>query len=316
MFLTHRAPFAAALLLAVLSLAAVPVSVSAEPGYPVTVRDASGYSLTVSSPPRAIVSLTLTSDEILFDLVPPARLKAIEAFAADPGISNIADKAQSVALKVTGEKETILSLQPDLVFVADWTEPGLVQALRDAQVPVFVVRSPSTFADLTAAVTQIAALVGEADKGKALLAAVDRRLQAVAGRVQGLAPGKRVSVLSYSFWGSTYAKGTSFDALVEKAGLINAATQAGLSGWPQLSKETLLELDPDLILLPSWSYDGKADPDQFRKTFLSDPAFAGLKAVKNRRVVILPDRHLQATSQYMVDGVEDLARAAYPDLFR
>lgn len=317
MLLTHRARLGATLVLAALSFGTIPaLSTFAEPGYPVTVRDASGYALTLPAAPRAIVSLTLTSDEILFDLVAPGRLRAIEVFATDPGISNVADRAQSVPLKVTGEKETILSLQPDLVFVADWKEPEFIQALRDAKVPVFVVRAPNTFADLTTAVTQIATLVGEPDKGKALLATVDQRLQAVATRVAGVAPEKRVSVLSYSFWGSTYAKGTSFDTLVDRAGLVNAATRAGLAGWPQLSTETLLQLDPDVIVLPSWSYDGKADPNQFLKTFLADPAFAGLKAVKNRRVLILPDRHLQSNSQYMVDGVEDLARAAYPDLFR
>jgi iron complex transport system substrate-binding protein len=286
----------------------------ADPGFPVTLQDATGAWLTLTSAPKAIVSLTLTTDEILVDLVDPGRLRAIEAFAADPGISNIAAFAQGFPTKITAEKERLIALQPDLVFVADWKEKEFVQALRDAKIPVFVFHSPDNFDQLKQAIHQVATLVGEQAQGKAQWARVEARLAAVAAKVKAV-PGKRPTILSYSFWGSTYAKGTSFDALVEKAGLVNAATQAGLSGWPQLSKEQVLALDPDVIALPSWSSDGKDDPVKFREAFVNDPVFAGLQAVKNHRVVVLPDRHLQSTSPFMADGVEDLARVGYPTLF-
>jgi iron complex transport system substrate-binding protein len=286
----------------------------ANPGYPLTVKDATGTSVTLASAPKAIVSLTLTTDEILVDLVDPGRLRAIETFAADPGISNIAGFAQSFPTKITAEKERLIALNPDLVFVADWKEKEFVQALRDAKIPVFVFHSPDNFDQLKDAITQVATLVGEDSQGKAVWEGVDSRLAAVAAKVKA-AGGKRPTILSYSFWGSTYARGTSFDALVDKAGLVNAATQAGLSGWPQLSKEQVLALDPDIIALPSWSSDGKDDPGKFRDGFLNDPVFAGLKAVKNHRVFVLPDRHLQSTSPHMADGVEDLARVGYPALF-
>lgn len=292
-------------------LAVLSGPLAAESGYPLTVTDASGTEVTLNARPMAIVSLTLPSDEMLFDLVEPARLKAIEVFATDPGISNVAEQAARVPLKITADREKIVELQPDLVIVADWKEKEFVQSLRDAKVPVFEFHSPNDFAELRRAIAQIAALVGEPDRGRALLDRIDKRLAAVAERAAP-SPDPRPSVLSYSFEGTTYGKGTSFDALVTQAGLVNAASQAGLQGWPQLSKEQVVALDPDLIVLPSWSWDGKQDPHQFLEAFLSDPAFAGLTAVKTHRVVILPDRHLQATSQYMVDGVEDLVRAARP----
>jgi iron complex transport system substrate-binding protein len=285
-------------------------AVFAEPGYPVTIKDAWGTELTLAAKPKAILSLTLTTDELLFDLVELSRLLALEGFATDPGISNIADKAALVPGRITADKEKILALSPDLVLVADWKEKEFVQSLRDAKVPVFVFRSPNSFADLKTAVTQIAALVGEPARGKALLDKVDARLAAVAARTKTWTT--KPTVLSYSFEGSTYGRGTSFDALVTAAGLVNAASQAGLEGWPQLSKEQVLAFDPDVIVLPSWSWDGKDDPQKFLAAFEADPAFAGLTAVRTHHVVILPDKHLQATSQYMADGVEDLARAARP----
>lgn len=284
--------------------------------FPLTLKDAQGTTVTLPAAPKAIISLSLPTDEILIDLVDKSRIKAIDTFAADPGISNIAAWAQAFPTKIAGEKEKIIALQPDLVFIASWKEPEFIAALREAKVPVFVFKTPDNFDELTTLVSQMAALTGETAKGKALLAAVDKRLAAVATKVKGIAADKRPTVLSYSFWGSTYAKGTSFEALVEKAGLVNVATKAGLSGWPQLSKEQILALDPDLILLPSWSYDGSSDPQKYLAGFLADPVFAGLKAVKNKRVLVMQDKHLQSTSQYMADAVEDLAKAGYPALFR
>jgi iron complex transport system substrate-binding protein len=287
----------------------------AQSNFPVTVKDASGFSLTVPVAPRAIVSLTLATDELLLDLVDPSRLKAIDTFAADPGISNIAAWARTFPTRITGDKEAVLALKPDLVLVADWKDKEFVQTLRDAGVPVFVCRTANNFDELTAAITALSSLVGAPEKGRQLVARIQTRLAAVTDRIKNLTPDQRPSVLFYSFSGSTYGKGTSADALVTAAGLVNAAARAGLSGWPTLSREQLLQLNPDIIVLPSWNYGGKTDTAVERRQFVADPALAGLRAIRTNRVLVLDDRHLNATSQYMADGVEDLARAAWPELF-
>jgi len=247
-------------------------------------------------------------------LVDKSRFKAVDAFALDPAISNVADFAKTIP-KLSAEKEKIIALGPDLVLVADWKEREFIQSLRDAKIPVFVFKDPSSFVMVKSLVTQLAALVGEPNRGRELLAALEKRLGAVAAKVGSLPASRRQTVLFYGFSASTFARGTSFDDVAVRAGVVNLATKVGLSGWPQLSKEKILELDPDLIVLPNWSYDGKNDPTRFHDEFVSDPVFASLKAVKNKRVFVMPDKHLQATSQFMVDGVEDLAKAAYPDLF-
>jgi len=282
----------------------------------VTLHDAWGTPVTVDKAPEAIVSLTLATDEILVELVDPKRLAAIDSFSADPGISNISAFAQTFPNKISGERETILALRPDLVLVADWKERDFIQTLRDAGLRVFVVKAPETFAQLRQAVTALAVLVGEPGRGKDLLDKIDRRLAAIDAKVESIEPTQRLTVLAYSFSGTTLGRGTSFDALVSRAGLINAAGRAGIVGWPSISKEQILQLDPDIIALPSWSYDGKNDANEYRDRFLKDPVFSSLKAVKSKRVVVFSDRHMDSNSQYMVDGVEDLAGTAWPQLFR
>jgi ABC-type Fe3+-hydroxamate transport system substrate-binding protein len=49
---------------------------------------------------------------------------------------------------------------------------------------------------------------------------------------------------------------------------------------------------------------------------VEDPALRGLRAVREGRVYQMPEGLKAATSQYIVDAVEHLARLAYPELFR
>lgn len=300
---------------ALLALAALEGLAAQSPDpWPRRIKDAGGHELVLARPPQAIVSLTLASDEVLFSLVDRKRLKGITFLAGDPGISNVAAAAKDFPVKLQGEKERIVALQPDLVLVADWKEGEFVQSLRQAGVPVFVMRSPRSFADLWDSLRLFGRLTGEDARAGALVDDCRRRLRAIAEREAGIPAERRRSILSYTLFGSTYGGDTCFNAIAGAAGLRNAA--AGLKGWPQLSKEQILAMDPDLILLPMWSYGGKTDPAQFRRAFVGDPLFASLKAVKGGRVISISDAHFMNNSQYMVDGAEDLAKAAYPELFR
>jgi iron complex transport system substrate-binding protein len=89
-----------------------------------------------------------------------------------------------------------------------------------------------------------------------------------------------------------------------------------LRRFADLSKEKMVELNPNILIVPSWSYDAKQDPAQFAAAIKNDPALANINAVQNNRIYALPEKHLSCTSQYIVLGVEDLARAAYPQLFQ
>ncbi|MFA6308984.1 MAG: ABC transporter substrate-binding protein [Clostridia bacterium] len=286
--------------------------------YPIKVKDYSGSFITITKKPSAIVSLTLTTDEILVSLINTKRIKAIDIFAADPGISNIAAFAKKFPIKIDADLEKIISLKPDLVYLADWKEKAFVQQLRDAKIPVFVFKSPTNFSELFTAIKEIAFMNGIVGEGDKMVKGIKTRLNKLwsKSKLRSIPKNKRLTVLSYSFYGSTYAKGTSFDSLVNKAGLVNAASKAGLKGWPNLSKEAVIKMNPDIIILPSWSYDNSVNPKAYLNKFMKDSSFAGLKAVKNKRVYILTDRYMQSTSQYMINGAELLAKTAYPKLFK
>src|SRR5260370_743801 len=79
-----------------------------------------------------------------------------------------------------------------------------------------------------------------------------------------------------------------------------------------LSDEFLVTQDPDFILLAGYNSYAPGFVDGFSK----NPHFQTLKAVKNKHVVVVDDAHISAVSQYIVDGVSDVAALLYPDVYQ
>lgn len=88
-------------------------------GYDVV--DSTGTKMHFTKKPERIVSLTISTDEILLELVAVERIAALTYLVDDPGISNAVEKSKKVSARLDGNSaEAILALKPDLVIVADF----------------------------------------------------------------------------------------------------------------------------------------------------------------------------------------------------
>jgi len=287
-------------------------------GYPLTVTDDANGSVTLPAKPVRIASLTMFTDEVLLDLVEPSRLVAVTMFAADPAISNVVDKAKGIPNRLAMNVEVLVALAPDLVFVANWTEADKVKQLRDAGIQVYLTGTGLTVTDIKAKIARVAMLVGEPAKARKLLDAMDVRLAEVARRLAKVPAEKRLTVIDYAVWGSAQGRGSSWDEIVGLAGLVNGVGNITADQWGQvpLSKEKLLEIDPDLMILPGWTYDDPKGADNFFATTTTDATLKGLKAIRNGRAYKMPESLKTTTSQYLAAAVEWLAKTAYPELFK
>jgi iron complex transport system substrate-binding protein len=291
---------------------------TAESGsYPLEMEDDTGHIVRLEHRPQRIISLTSFTDDILVDLVDHRRLVGVTAFAEDPAISNIADRIAAIPHKLTVNVEVILSLQPDLVFVADWQEADKVAQLRDAGIPMYLIATGLSVPVIQEKIRDVALLVDAVQEGKTVIDEMDRRLSEVGRRVATVEEDQRLTVMDYATWGAAQGAGSSWDEVVRRAGLINAVGEFAADEWGQvpLSKEKILELDPDLLILPGWVYGNPGGADAFFRQTVEDPALQGLSALREDRVYQMPGGLKAATSQYIVDAVEYLARLAYPRLF-
>ena len=292
-----------------------PVNVKTETAY--TVVDATGHTVRLNGKPRRIVSLTLGTDEILLDMIGPERIVALTKFAYDPGISNVVAKAAQVRGKIVDVNvEAVLSHQPDLVIAADVMYRDVYRALRDMGVPIYVYNNIRSVDDIRQGIESVGRAVDEPAAADVLVRKMEGTLAAVRQRVTPIPPAQRQTVVWISAMGMQGGKGSLFDSMCEHAGVINGAAAIGLEKNDVLSKENIIRINPDIFLMPTWSYEGKVDLGKFRSEVADDPALKTVKAIRNQRLLSVSDQYMYCSSHYIADGVRALAAAAYPDHFR
>lgn len=282
-----------------------------------SVVDATKTRLDFEHKPQRIVSLGLSADEVLLDMVEPDRIAALTYLADDAGISPAADKAVRVKGRVqSGSLESVLAQKPDLVLVPNWTDLNFVELLRGAGVNVYVYKTPTTVKEIKQTICELSNVVDERVAGGKIVAGMEKELAFVRAKVGNLDAEDRISVMALSYMGPFGAKGTTFDDICSYANVRNLVGEYDLPVNATFSQETLVRLDPELLLLPSWKYDNEQDPAKLRDEILQNPAYQSVDAIKNNRVVQLHDTYLYSTTHYIVFAIRELAEAAYPDRFK
>lgn len=290
-------------------LSAVSFDDLCSPGFPRTVVDGMGREVPIDAPPQRIASVTLGSDEILQSLVGPERLLGVTFFASDPAISNIADQLEGIPhTDLVANTEYLISLDPDLVIVASFTDPAALDQLLDADLTVLVLTEFNTVDEIRTNIRLLGQVTGEETRAETLIAAMDSRLNELHSLTENQDP---LRVLYYEPGGITYGPGSTVDEIITLAGGENVIAESDLGAYPLVDAEYIIAANPDVVLLGGWFTDS-GDPLTW---FLNDPAFRTLRAVQNRRVYAVNDAHMTNVSQYVVLGVEDVARALYPELF-
>ena len=286
--------------------------------YPIKITDDLGNTLTLNSKPQKIASGTLLTDEILLSLVEKERLIAVTKLSEDPEISNISGEVADIPNKITLNVEVIVSLSPDIIFLASWSDSAKVKQLRDAGLNVYQIKSPVTINEIESTIKKIAHVVGEEKNGTKIVSWMEDKLNSVERVVSAVPQTKKLTVMDYGTWGASFGSGSSWNSIVEHAGLKNAVASLKSDQWGNVpvSKEKLIELDPDILILPSWVWGDPTGADKFFKKIVTDPSLQSMKAIKNNRVYRIPEKYKSATSQYIVYAVEELAKLAYPDKFK
>lgn len=281
-----------------------------------TVTDSQGTIVKLPQKPQRIVGLSVGTDEILLGLVAPERIAALTHLVDDPGISNAAAQAKTVSKKIKATPEVLIGLQPDLVLAPDWLQGDLIRITRDAGIPIYVYKTPDTVDQVRQMIQELAGVVGEPEQGKLLLARMEEKLAGVEEKLAQIPETEQPVIVQYTVMGGSGGIGSTFDNLCRYARVKNGAALAGLKANEVLSQEQIVKINPDILLLPAWDYENKTDFQKFKQDIQNDPALQSLKAVRQKRLVQLPDRYLFSSSQYIADSVEELAKTAYPQYFR
>ncbi|HEY4532838.1 MAG TPA: ABC transporter substrate-binding protein [Fusobacterium sp.] len=258
---------------------------------------------------RKIISLTLSGDEMLLSLVEADRIAALSGrINQDTDVSNVVKQAEMFP-KIENNLEKIIELEPDFVIAADWMKKELLLQIREMGIPIYVYKTPDSFEEQKKLILDLASFLGEKKRGEEITNNMQKRLEVLQKKISVHPKTEKLRVLLYTSFETTSGEKTTFDDMLKQIGAVNVASEIGICGSKQISKEIVIDSNPDIIIIPVWkSYNTEEESSE--KIF-QDPGFQTVKAVREKKVYFLPYRQLTPTSQYMIDGMEALAEVIY-----
>ena len=256
-----------------------------------------------------IVSLTLSGDEMLLGLVPENRIAGLSGkINEDKEISNIVNRAKKFT-KVEANEEVLISLEPDLIITADWLSKKTNHLSELTGAKVYIYKTANSYEEQKKLIRDLAILVEEKENGEKLIANMDNRLKALQNKIAKKYKGPKPRILMYTSFGTTSGKNTTFSDMVKLINGVNVVAEAGIDGFKDISKEKVIELNPDIIIVPiAKKYD---NVNKISKLFFEDPSFKNVKAIKNKKVYFIQYKDITPTSQYMINSIEELAKVVY-----
>ncbi|MCR2821338.1 ABC transporter substrate-binding protein [Lederbergia panacisoli] len=278
-----------------------------EEAFPVTIKDASDTDVVIEKKPEKIVSLIPSNTEIVYALGEGETVVGVSENDNYPEEAATKEKVAGMELNV----EKILSLNPDLVLahgsVAAFWEAGLKQ-LKDGGITVLVVNDAQSFDAVYASIEMIGKATGKTAEAEQLIQDMKSKLDEIKKKAESISDQKTVFVeVSPAPEIYTTGKNTFMNEMLEAINAKNAAGEQ--EGWVQINEEAVVEMNPDTIITTVGFVENATEEIKGRA------AWKDITAIKENQVYLVNEDLVSRSGPRIVEGVEELAKAIYPDVF-
>lgn len=277
-------------------------------------EDAQGRAFSFDQTPRRVVSLYGSFAETWL-LAGGELVGATQDAVSERGLTLGAD-VQIVGTVKEPNLEAVLALDPDFVLLsADIASHApAAELLTQMGIPCASFRVDA-FSDYLSMLRTLCALTGREDLYRQNGEDIAEEIRAVQEAVAGQ-PAPRVLLLR-AYSSGVKAKGADNLAgvMLEELGCDNIVARH-VSLLEDLSLEAIVSEDPDFIFVTVMGADQKAALDLLDERFGGDPAWQGLTAVRQDRLVLLPKElfHYKPNARWG-ESYAYLAKILYPQCF-
>lgn len=251
----------------------------------IAVIDAAGRELKFQKPPERVVSMIPADLEIVHQLggTVVGGAAGVMDDLGDIGLGKVTEAGDAHNL----DFEKILSLQPDLVIGhADLNakDAGTFESLGMK----LLLSKADSYEDIIATIAMYGGLLGREEQASELVTALEERTAAIAPLQE--------EVRALIVFGSTESfmaalPGSISGSLLKRLGGINIAEGLpGIERYPeyaQLSMERVVSGNPDIIFFIAHG-EAEAVKSKFEEEMKSNDAWRNVNAIKQNRLVILP----------------------------
>lgn len=269
--------------------------------YPIEVQDTDGNTITIESEPQKVVSVAPNLTELMYKLGLGEKLVGRSDYCDYP---EEVKSLPTVGSLYTPNIESIIALEPDLVLISThFTEENQKQ-LEDLGIKVLSLYDANNIEGAYTMIETIAKAFNVVGVGNEVVQSMKDTFADIAAKTKDLDHKSVYYVVGYGEGGDFTATGDTFiNTLIELAGGDNIAKDG--TDW-SYSKESLLEADPDVIIVRQGEAEAFKTADQYKE----------LTACKEGRVYEMNTNLFDRQGYRNAEGVKELATILYPDVVK
>ena len=276
-------------------------------------KDRSGNDIGVPEVINSIVSMSPSTTRFLIDLGLSDKIIAIDTNSA-----SYLDKLPSDVKQfdmMTPDNETLVSLDPDIIFTSGMSSKGgedAYQSARDAGICVADIPSSASFADIADDLIFIGDCVDATDKAAQIVDDMNKQIEKVKEAAKNIDTTKTILfeiTLPTADFPSIYSvgSGTYLDEMITTIGAKNATGDQ--KGWISISEEEAIALNPDVIITDV------NDVDDAVGTIKAASGWENVNAIINGEVYYVDADASNQPNNHVVDAMIQMAKQVYPDVF-
>ncbi len=283
----------------------------------ITVVDDEGYTTNLTSTPQRIISLAPSNTQILFAVGVGNKVVGVTDYDHYPYNFTAwiaAGNMTSVGGFSTPNKETIASLNPDLILATPINDPDVV-TMRSLGEKVLVL-NPNDVSGVLKDITMVGKATDANQNATTVVNSLNTQINSIEAKIA--AANLTKPLVYYEVWTPPLmsAGSTSFISdVITKAGgqnIFENETQQ----YPTVSSETIVAKNPDVILLPTDMANPGDTPfygsvEQVKER----PGWSSISAVQNNRIIVVDGDLFAEAGPRIGDQIAAAAKAFYPTLF-
>lgn len=278
-------------------------------------EDDGGTPLNSASPPQRFLPQTELAAAILLTLCPfkqivglPARMRTLPLFPPDmlAAVPYDIDRHYS---------ESLVSLKPDVAFIAHYTQPSTLQTLRQQQITPFLITRLNSLEEILDTILKIGHVVGQGEKAELLTLFVQAGLSTLDRRLAAHAPFPATPQhhpLYLQAFSTLYAptQRSLAGQLAHRLKINQALDEEAGSGWTiPLSKEHIQHL------APTWIVFSLRDPQKNLSPLRLHPLLKGTPAALTNQIFAVEEAFQDSPTHFLLLAYYDLVALILPQVF-
>lgn len=274
-----------------------------------TLTDALGREVVVPAEVERIVTLSPSVTESLYAIGAGDQVVGRTEFDNyPPEVEEVPEVGGFSADRVN--VETVVSLEPDIVFGGSDLQQPLGEAFGAVGIP-FYIFNPETLEEAYAMIELLGQMTGHEDGAQMVVDEMRARVDAVQQAVADVPEGERPMVF-YEVWDEpllTAGPNTYIGEMIVIAGGVDIFSDIE-EPYSQVSSETVIERQPEVILGPDTHGEALTV-----EALSQRPGWDDIPAVRDGKVYLLDGDVVSRSGPRMADAIETIAAHLYPERF-